>query len=60
MRINANTAAVTTFTRFDNIAFTAGTTRFLNVYATSLYLPSSGCSFGIGDASPRCRRTTSR
>jgi hypothetical protein len=50
MRINANTAAVTTFTRFDNIAFTAGTTTYLNIYATSLYLASSGCTFGIGDA----------
>ena len=47
MQVNTNHAAVTTFTRFDNLVFLSGTTTFLNIYATALYLPSSGCLFGI-------------
>ena len=47
MRINVDTDAITTFTRFDNLVFLAGTTTYLNIYATSLYLTSSGCPFGI-------------
>ena len=31
----------------DNLVFLAGTTTFLNIYATSLYLNSSGSRFGI-------------
>ena len=49
MRINANSGAVTTFTHFDNIAFTAGATTYLQVYATSLYLTASGCSVRVGE-----------
>ncbi|HVZ88724.1 MAG TPA: LamG domain-containing protein [Polyangia bacterium] len=47
------TGAVTTFTHFDNVQFTKGTAtgaqQFLNIYATSLFLSSSGCSFGDGE-----------
>jgi hypothetical protein len=51
MRINADPAAVTTFRRFDNIAFSAGTgTRLLQIYSPSLYLTSSGCTFDSGVA----------
>ncbi len=49
MQINVNTGAVTTFTRFDNITFRRGTGTYLTIYATALYLPSSGCVFGVGD-----------
>jgi outer membrane protein assembly factor BamB len=52
LRVNANTGSVTTFTRFDNIAFSAGTgTRLLQIYARSLYLSSNGCTFDDGVAS---------
>jgi hypothetical protein len=47
MQVNANHSAITTFTRFDNVVFTAGTTTFLNIYATNLYVNSNGCRFGI-------------
>ena len=58
MRINgsgaSNTTATTTFKRFDNLSFTngkaTGSAAFLQIYATSLYLDSNGCSFGIGEA----------
>jgi hypothetical protein len=49
MWINANTSAVTTFTQFDKVAFSNGTsgatTALLNVNASSLYLSSNGCTF---------------
>jgi hypothetical protein len=49
MWINASTSAVTTFTRFDKVAFSNGTagasTALLNVNASSLYLSSNGCIF---------------
>jgi hypothetical protein len=49
MLINANTSAVTTFTRFDNIAFSGGTagtgSTLLGINAATLYLPSNGCTF---------------
>jgi hypothetical protein len=52
MRINYDTSAVTTFTRFDNISFLRGVpgagAQFLQIYGTSLFLTSKGCSFGIG------------
>jgi hypothetical protein len=51
MWINANTGAVTTFTRFDNIAFSGGTgSQLLQIYAPSLFLSSSGCTFDSGAA----------
>jgi hypothetical protein len=49
MRINVDPSSVTTFTRFDNLAFSSGTgTRFLQIYAKTLYLSSNGCSFDSG------------
>ncbi len=49
MSINANTSAVTTFTRFDSVAFKDGTSgsgsTLLKIYAPTLYLASNGCSF---------------
>ncbi|HEY0715892.1 MAG TPA: LamG domain-containing protein, partial [Polyangia bacterium] len=50
MFINYNTGATTTFTRFDNIAFSSGAgtgagNYNLQIYATSLYLSSNGCTF---------------
>ncbi|HEY0709926.1 MAG TPA: LamG-like jellyroll fold domain-containing protein [Polyangia bacterium] len=53
MFINYNTGASTTFTRFDNIAFSSGAgtgagNYNLQIYATALYLTSSGCSFDSG------------
>jgi hypothetical protein len=49
MLINSNPSAVTTFTRFDNLAFSSGTagtgTRLLGFQATTLYLSSNGCTF---------------
>ncbi len=52
MWINANTSASTTFTRFDNIAFSSGTSggELLQIYATALYLASNGCTFDAGVA----------
>ena len=46
--VNADTAhkAVTTFTRFDNVNFGTGTgTEMLQIYASTLYLSSNGCTF---------------
>ncbi|HEY4186509.1 MAG TPA: LamG-like jellyroll fold domain-containing protein [Polyangia bacterium] len=49
MYINANNSATTTFTRFDSIAFSAGTgTQLLQIYAPTLYLVSNGCTFDSG------------
>ena len=49
MWINASTSAVTRFTRFDNIAFSAGTgAQLLQIYSNALYLASSGCTFDAG------------
>jgi Concanavalin A-like lectin/glucanases superfamily len=46
MWINANLGASTTFSRFDNIAFSGGTgADLLQIYAPTLYLPSNGCTF---------------
>lgn len=50
LHINADPGAVTTFTRFDNIAFRRGTGTFLSIYSPSLHLTSNGFSFGIGDS----------
>jgi len=51
MWINADTSAVTTFTRFDNIAFTNGNGSYhLQVYATGLFITSNGCTFDAGVA----------
>ena len=47
MRVNVDPNAITTFTRFDNLVFLAGTTTYLNIQAKALYLTSSGSRFGI-------------
>ncbi|HEY0714354.1 MAG TPA: hypothetical protein VGF45_16850, partial [Polyangia bacterium] len=52
---NSNTGASTMFTRFDNIAFTTGAgtgagNYNLSIYAATLSLASSGCSFDGGVA----------
>ena len=47
----ASTGASTTFTQFDKVSFGAGasgTTALLNIFASSLYLVSNGCTFGSG------------
>ena len=52
MYVNAVAGSTTTFTRFDNIAFSGGTgTRLLQIYAPTLYLVSNGCSFDSGASS---------
>ena len=46
--VNADTAhkAATTFARFDNVSFGSGTgTEMLQIYASTLYLSSNGCTF---------------
>ncbi|HXI58344.1 MAG TPA: LamG domain-containing protein, partial [Polyangia bacterium] len=53
MYINTDTSSVTTFTRFDNIAFSVGASTAANnynlrIYAPSLYLTSNGCTFDNG------------
>ncbi|HXJ19970.1 MAG TPA: LamG-like jellyroll fold domain-containing protein [Polyangia bacterium] len=57
MQVNASggawTHASTTFTQFDQVAFGAGAgagtqNQLLNVFASSLYLTSTGCTFGSG------------
>jgi hypothetical protein len=49
MYINSVAGSSTTFNRFDNIAFSGGTgSRLLQIYASSLYLASNGCSFDAG------------
>jgi hypothetical protein len=51
MQINVNTGSVTTFTKFDNIAFSSGTgAELLQIYSTSLFLNSNGCTFDSGVA----------
>jgi len=46
MQIGASTSATTTFTKFDNIAFSSGTgAQYLLLNSKSLFLSSSGCSF---------------
>jgi hypothetical protein len=46
LNINQNTSASTTITRLDNVAFSSGTgTCLLQIYATSLSLTSTGCTF---------------
>jgi Concanavalin A-like lectin/glucanases superfamily len=52
MYINSVVGSSTTFNRFDNIAFSGGTgSRLLQIYASSLYLVSNGCSFDAGATS---------
>jgi len=49
--INTATGSSTTFTRFDNIAFSNGTgTQLLKIYAAALNLNSNGCTFDSGIA----------
>jgi hypothetical protein len=53
MYVNYNTGATTTFTQFDNIAFSSGAgtgagNYNLSIYATALYLTASGCTFDSG------------
>src|SRR5262249_22680574 len=54
MWINSDTSSVTTFTRFDNITFSAGTNTssgvLLQIYASGQFLTSNGCSFDNGVA----------
>jgi len=60
MRVDGNgagtTTATTTFKQFDNVTFANGTASgssgvaYLQIYASTLYLASSGCSFGAGEA----------
>jgi hypothetical protein len=51
MWIDANTSAVTTFTAFDNIAFSGGTGNYLlQIYSKALYLSSHGCTFDASGA----------
>jgi hypothetical protein len=46
MYINAVAGSTTTFTRFDNIAFSSGTGSYLlRIYAPTLYLVANNCSF---------------
>jgi len=52
MYVNAVAGSTTTFSRFDNLAFSSGTgARLLQIYAPSLYLVSNGCSFDAGASS---------
>jgi hypothetical protein len=52
MYVNAVAGSTTTFTRFDNLAFSGGTgARLLQIYAPSLYLVSNACSFDAGASS---------
>jgi len=45
MNIDSVVGSSTTFTRFDNIAFSSGTgAQLLKIYAPSLYLVSNGCT----------------
>jgi hypothetical protein len=50
MYINSVAGSATTFTKFDNIAFSNGTAggQLLQIYAPSLYLASKGCTFDSG------------
>jgi hypothetical protein len=52
MYVNAVSGSTTTFTRFDNIAFSGGAgAHLLQIYAPTLYLVANGCSFDAGAAS---------
>jgi hypothetical protein len=56
MWVGADTGAVTTITRFDNIAFSNGTgNQLLQIYAKSLYLASNGCTFDAGQPATTTR-----
>ncbi len=49
MQIGASTSASTTFTEFDNVAFSGGSgAQYLLINASSLYLTSNGCTFDSG------------
>ena len=50
MYINSVVGSSTTFSKFDNIAFSNGTSggQLLQIYAPSLYLASKGCTFDAG------------
>lgn len=49
MQIGASTSATTTFTQFDNVAFSGGTgSQYLLLNAKTLFLSSNGCSFDSG------------
>ena len=51
MQVGASTSATTTFTRFDNVAFSGGTgAQYLLLDAKTLFLSSSGCTFDSGSA----------
>jgi outer membrane protein assembly factor BamB len=51
MYVNAVVGSSTTFTRFDNIAFSGGTgAQLLQIYGASLVLVSNGCTFDSGAA----------
>ena len=56
MYINANTSAVTTFTQFDNVYWSSGSATagapFLQIYATSLSLMTSGHKFTFASGNP--------
>jgi hypothetical protein len=54
MQINTVTGSTTTFTNFDNLAFSAigvtgAGTQYLQISASPLYLVANGLSFGVGD-----------
>lgn len=49
MQIGASTSSSTTFTELDNVAFSNGIgTQYLLIQGKSVYLSSTGCSFGAG------------
>ncbi|MFL5308517.1 MAG: LamG-like jellyroll fold domain-containing protein [Polyangia bacterium] len=51
MQIGAGTAATTTLTAFNNLAFSGGTgAQYLLVSAKTLFLSSNGCTFDAGQA----------
>ena len=51
MQIGSSTSSSTTFTELDNVIFSNGIgTQYLLVQGKSVYLTSTGCSFGAGTA----------
>jgi fibronectin-binding autotransporter adhesin len=51
MQIGATTSSTTTFTKFDNVAFSGGTgAQYLLLNAKTVFLSSSGCTFDSGIA----------
>ena len=56
MFINSNTSSVTTFTQFDNVFWSSGSATagapFLQIYATSLDLMTSGHKFTFASGNP--------